>query len=160
MIVREAIFEDVFGIEQTLLKAASLSESAVPPVERPYAYQKLMDLIARRLAWVAVDASHNDKIVGCLILDHHYWPWNRKEWFLVNDHYWVDPKHRTGGIAAKFLACAKRCATETGRRVILDLSFGGIDAELKDRFVRMQGFEYVGGRFSFSPSSSSALAAE
>jgi predicted N-acetyltransferase YhbS len=149
MRVRPANFEDVFEIERTLLDAARLAEFPVPPVERPYAVQKLMDLIAVKLIWVAT--TEDNTVVGCIVLSHHVWPWNRQQWHLINDHFWVDPKHRKFGTAAKLLQCAKDCASELGKPLYLDFSFGGIDADLKDRFAKMQGFTYNGGRFCFDP---------
>lgn len=148
--VRPAVLEDVFQIERTLLDAARQAEFPVPPVERPYAVQKLMDLVAMRLIWVAT--TEENAVVGVVVLSHHVWPWNRQAWHLVNDHFWVDPAHRKFGVAAKLLACAKQCARELGRPLYLDFSFGGIDADLKDRFAKMQGFKYNGGRFCFDPS--------
>jgi GNAT superfamily N-acetyltransferase len=156
--IRPAMFEDVFQIERTLLAAARSAEFPVPPVERPYAIQKLLDLIAVKLIWVAAETcgkSAGEKIVGCIVLSHHVWPWNRQAWHLVNDHFWVDPQYRKFGTAAKLLACAKQCAQELGKPLYLDFSFGGIDADLKDRFAKMQGFTYNGGRFCFDPTKSS-----
>jgi GNAT superfamily N-acetyltransferase len=147
--IRPAQFEDVFQIERTLLDAARLAEFPVPPVERPYAVQKLMDLIAVRLIWVAT--TEENAVVGVIVLSHHVWPWNRQAWHLVNDHFWVDPAYRKFGTAAKLLQCAKNCAKELGKPLYLDFSFGGIDADLKDRFAKMQGFTYNGGRFCFDP---------
>jgi hypothetical protein len=97
--IRPAQFEDVFQIERTLLDAARLAEFPVPPVERPYAVQKLMDLVAVKLIWVA--ATEDNTVVGCIVLSHHVWPWNRQHWHLVNDHFWVDPQYRKFGTAAK-----------------------------------------------------------
>jgi GNAT superfamily N-acetyltransferase len=149
--IRVAQFEDVFQIERTLLDAARQAEFPVPPVERPYAVQKLMDLVAVKLIWVAT-CSESERVVGCLVLSHHVWPWNRQAWHLVNDHFWVDPAYRKFGTAAKLLACAK----DLGKPLYLDFSFGGIDADLKDRFAKMQGFTYNGGRFCFDPHSSAS----
>jgi GNAT superfamily N-acetyltransferase len=151
--IRPAVFEDVFQIERTLLDAARLAEFSVPPVERPYAVQKLMDLIAVRLIWVAT--TEENAVVGVIVLSHHVWPWNRQAWHLVNDHFWVDPAYRKFGTAAKLLHCAKQAAQELGKPLYLDFSFGGIDADLKDRFAKMQGFTYNGGRFCFDPTKSS-----
>jgi GNAT superfamily N-acetyltransferase len=148
--VRPAVFEDVFEIERTLLDAARMAEFPVPPVERPYAVQKLMDRVAVKLVWVAI-CSESEHVVGCIVLSHHVWPWNRQHWHLVNDHFWVDPQYRKFGTAAKLLQCAKDCAKELGKPLYLDFSFGGIDADLKDRFAKMQGFTYNGGRFCFDP---------
>lgn len=151
--VRLARYEEVFAIEATLLKAAAAAEFLVPEVERPYAVQKLMDLVARKLIWVAVD-DKTTETVGCVVLNHHVWPWNRQVWHLVNDHFWVEPGYRKFGTAKKLLDCAKQCARELGRPLYLDFSFGGIDSDLKDRFAKMQGLRYNGGRFCFDPTSS------
>jgi GNAT superfamily N-acetyltransferase len=159
-IVRPAVFEDVFQIERTLLDAARIAEFPVPSVERPYAVQKLMDLVAVKLIWVASEtrekSAEHAQIVGCIVLSHHVWPWNRQAWHLVNDHFWVHPQYRKFGTAAKLLQCAKDCARELGKPLYLDFSFGGIDADLKDRFAKMQGFTYNGGRFCFDPNSSAS----
>jgi GNAT superfamily N-acetyltransferase len=160
--IRVAQFEDVFQIERTLLDAARQAEFPVPPVERPYAVQKLMDLVAVKLIWVAetqgklYPSGFPPAIVGCIVLSHHVWPWNRQAWHLVNDHFWVDPKYRKFGTAAKLLHCAKQAASELSKPLYLDFSFGGIDADLKDRFAKMQGFTYNGGRFCFDPHSSAS----
>jgi GNAT superfamily N-acetyltransferase len=148
-LVRLAQFEDVFQVERTLLDAARLAEFPVPPVERPYAVQKLMDLIAVKLIWVAT--TEENTVVGVIVLSHHVWPWNRQHWHFTNDHFWVDPAYRKFGTAAKLLQCAKQCAEDLGKPLYLDFSFGGIDADLKDRFAKMQGFTYNGGRFCFDP---------
>jgi predicted N-acetyltransferase YhbS len=152
-IVRPAVFEDVFQIERTLLKALAMGWFS-EPIEQPYAYKKLLDLIGFRLAWVAeVDGN----IVGCLILSNHYWPWNSKNWHLAQEHLWVEPEFRKGGTAAKLIACGKECARELGRKLVFNISFGGEDADLKDRFVKAQGFTYIGGRFCYDPSPRSVL---
>lgn len=151
MIIRPARIEDCFAIEATLLEAAKVAEFPVPPVERPYAVQKLMDLAANRLIFVA---ENDGAIVGCIVLSHHVWPWNRQAWHLINEHFWVEPQYRKFGTAQKLLIAAKQCAREVGRPLYLDFSFGGIDADLKDRFARLNGFKYNGGRFLFEPSGS------
>lgn len=153
VIIREARYTDLFGLERTLTQALTLGGFS-EPIEQPYAYKKLLDLIGFRLAWVAEADGH---IVGCLVLSHHCWPWNSQEWHLAQEHLWVEPEYRRGGTAAKLLGCGKQCAHELGRKLVLNISFGGEDAPLKDRFVKSQGFAYIGGRFCFDPSASRSV---
>lgn len=147
--IRLGRFEDVFAIEQTLLVAAVEAGFPVPVVEQPYAYQKTMDLIARGMVFVAEEGS---RVVGVLILGTQVWAWNRQVWQYCDEYFWVEPEFRKGGTAEQLLEAAKAKAHEEGRMLWIDLSFGGADTELKDRFVKRCGFTYKGGRFLFDPS--------
>jgi GNAT superfamily N-acetyltransferase len=148
-VVRPATFEDVFAIERTVTEMAwPNADIPLPEPERPYVVQYGLDLIARRLVHVA---EVETVIVGCIMLDTHHWPWNRKSWYLENQHFWIEPKFRKGGVAAKLIAAAKATADDMKMPLRLCFTSDGRDADLKDRFMRMQGFKYQGGNFFFHP---------
>jgi GNAT superfamily N-acetyltransferase len=153
--VRPAAFEDVFHIERTLRQAQLLADLPTPPIEVRHFHAELKNRIAYRLIWVA---EADQRVVGCLSLTHHYWPWNAKAFFLGDDWFWVEPQHRKGGTAKNLLDKAKACARDLHVPLFLTLSFGGMDVALKDRFAKMQGFTYKGGRFCFDPQSESSPA--
>jgi GNAT superfamily N-acetyltransferase len=152
LIIRQAGFEDVVPIERTLRQAQRLADLPTPPIETEHFHAELKHRIAYRLIWVA---EHDKEVVGCLSLTHHYWPWSKSAFFLGDDWFWVEPQHRPGGAAKKLLDEAKQCARDLKVPLFLTLAFGGMDVALKDRFAKMQGFTYKGGRFCFDPQSES-----
>jgi GNAT superfamily N-acetyltransferase len=146
--VRQATWEDCPAIAATLQRALAELDTPYPAPELPYACQYIMDLAAQGLAFVAV--AGND-IVGTLILESHAWSWNRSERFLTNIHFWIERPYRSGGIAQRLLTEAKRVADQSGLPLVLELSSGGNDHDLLDRFVRIQGFRPMGGKFIRQP---------
>jgi hypothetical protein len=80
-------------------------------------------------------------------LARQQWPWNRSSFFLENLHFWVSPKHRKGGVAIKLLQLMKARAKELQMPLSIRVTFSDGAADLKDRFIRMQGFKYLGGTF-------------
>lgn len=145
--VRQATWVDCPAITATLLRALAELDS-YPEPELPYACQYIMDLAAQDLALVA---TVGDEVVGTLILEPHTWSWNRNARFLTNIHFWVERPYRSGGVAQRLLTEAKRIADQLWLPLVLELSSGGADHELLDRFVRIQGFRQVGGKFHRAP---------
>lgn len=154
--VRPACFEDAFGIRDTLLDALSAAETPYPRPDMPYAVQYIMDLIAQDLVAVAECAG---RIVGCIVLSYARWPWvhpsNPAGIFLQNDHFWVEPTARRGGTAVKLLSFAKKKSDALKIWLSIDLSSLDASTEAKDRFVKSQGFVYIGGKFMRQPIPSS-----
>ena len=153
--VRVADVRDTFGMLDTLTIALSQSETGYPAPDMPYAAQAMMDLIAQGLVFVAVDSA--DKVVGCLALDSARWPWtapnNPEGWHLYNQHFWVEPAYRGAGIARALLALAKGRAESwvvrpdyIGVPLVIDVSMLDGDTGLKERFVKMCGFTYIGAK--------------
>ena len=145
---------DAFAIEDTLILALKASETPFPPPDTPYAVQALMDLIAQGLVLAAYDSGGN--IIGCLILDYARWPWvspqNRAGVYLYNQHFWVEPKHRKFGVAARLIREAQKISDEKNLALVLEISsIDESNADLRDRFVKMQGFRYTGGKFFRAP---------
>lgn len=151
VVIRKAIYADVMAIERTITDVAwANADIPLPAPERPYVLQYGMDLISRGLVYVA---EVETTIVGCIMLDTPHWPWNRKAWYLENAHFWIEPTFRKGGTAAKLIDAAKSTAVEMKLPLRLCFTSDGRDADLKDRWMRMQGFKYQGGNFFFHPKS-------
>jgi GNAT superfamily N-acetyltransferase len=142
--VRQATWADATRILPTLELAREAAETPWPAPELPYAIQYTMDLANQGLMFVAVVS---DDIVGTIILDAFCWPWNRQQKYLTNVHFWIERPYRSGGTAQRLLTEAKRVADHLQMPLMIELSSGGIDQDLKDRFVRMHGFKPVGGKF-------------
>lgn len=153
-IVEPARCEDAFGILETLKLALAESGTDYPEPDMPYAVQALLDLIAQGLVVVA-RGPVKSRIVGCLMLDVARWPWthpnNAKGLHLYNQHFWIEPRYRKGGIARDFLKFAKAVSDEKQMPLVIELSNISDDADLRDRFVRISGFSYAGGKFIRAP---------
>jgi predicted N-acetyltransferase YhbS len=148
-IVRKAQFEDVFAIERSIREEAwPQTDIPLPPPEMPYVVQYAMDLVQLGLVHVA---EIEGEVIGCVILNTRSWPWNRQALFLENEHFWVEKRFRKGGTAAKLIDAAKQTATAMKLPLRLCFTSDGHDADLKDRWMRMQGFKYQGGNFFFHP---------
>ncbi len=148
--VEAAVCADAFGILETLKLALASSEAQYPEPDMPYAVQALLDLIAQGLVAVA-RGSGRQRIVGCIVLDVARWPWvhpqNQAGQHLYNQHLWVEPRYRRGGVAQRLLSFAKEVADQRGLECQIDISSLSDDADLRDRFVRISGFTYMGGKF-------------
>lgn len=153
--VDTARHDDVFAILATLKKALAESATPYPEPDMPYAVQAALDLIAQGFVGVA---RSDDRIVGCIMLDVARWPWthpnNPQGLHLYNQHLWVEPRARKFGTARDLLAFAKGVADARQLPLVLDISNISDDAELRDRFVRISGFAYTGGKFYRAPATS------
>lgn len=152
--VEVARHEDAFGIVETMRLALAESATPYPEPDMPYCVQAMLDLIAQGLVAVARGPSRQ-RIVGCLMLDVARWPWthpnNPKGQHLYNQHFWVEPRYRRGGIARDFLKFAKTVSDERQMPLVIDISSMSDDADLRDRFVRISGLTYTGGKFYRAP---------
>jgi GNAT superfamily N-acetyltransferase len=144
-IVRPATFDDILGVRDTIELARTLSEQWLPPAEYPFCLQYTFDLMNRGLVWVAVEGK---AVVGVLMLDTYTWPWSRQFQFLENVHFWVEPKHRAGGVGKKLLDCAKKQAALMKMQFRPRITYASKDSDLIDRWMKSQGFVYTGGNFA------------
>lgn len=146
--------EDAFGIVDTMRLALAESTTPYPEPDMPYCVQAMLDLIAQGLVAVARGPSRS-RIVGCLMLDIGHWPWmhpnNRAGQHLYNQHFWVEPRYRRGGVARDFLKFAKRVSDERNLPLVIEITSISDDADLRDRFVRISGLTYTGGKFFRAP---------
>lgn len=143
-LVREAMFADLDAIAETLMQAHAEASYALPEPELPYALKYILDLMAQGLVWVA---DVEGKVSGVLMIDAVTWPWNSKIKHAENVHFWVEPAHRSGGVAQKLLARAEKKCRAANIVFMPRLTYGSSEAESIDRFMRINGFEYIGGNF-------------
>ncbi len=145
---------DIVGLLETMRKAHALlsADMPFPEPDVPYCMQAMLDQIAMGHVFVARSGG---RIVGVIALAVHRWPWtapsNTAGHYLTNEHFWVDPVYRRWGTARRLLGEAARLSDGLGIPLMIDMSSGGADAPLKDRFVKTQGFMYVGGKHFRAP---------
>ena len=146
--------EDVIQVWQTLQLALRSAGTPYPEPDLPYALQALLDLIAQGLVAVAW-APLRSRIVGALVLDVARWPWthpnNPAGQHLYNQHFWIEPRYRKGGVARDFLKFAKALSDEKQLPLVIEISNMSDSSELRDRFVRISGLTYTGGKFYRAP---------
>lgn len=151
--IRMATFADVVPVHATLEKARALLDTPFPAPDMPYALQVLLDLVAQNFLCVAVDG--HGSIVGVMALDVCSWPWchpnNQNGKYLYNQHFWVEPSHRSGGAGVKLLDWAKRRAVEANLPLMIEMASLDGAVDKKDAFVKGSGFEYLGGKFFRKP---------
>ena len=149
-----AAYDDVFPIHKTMIRALEASETPFPAPDMPYAVQACLDLIAQGLVGVA--RAEQGSVVGCVMLDYARWPWcapaNPEGCYLYNQHFWVEPKYRAGGTASRLIRLAHCIADAKKLPLVLEISsIDEANADLRDRFVKMHGFRYTGGKFYRPP---------
>ena len=154
MDIRHARPEDVVSLLETMRLAFCEvgSEFSIPPPDLPYAMQAMLDQIAQGLVHVALDGG---RVVGVIALGINRWPWtaptNIAGRYLFNEYFWVERAHRHHGTSRKLLDAAKGTADTLGLPLMIEMASGGVDAPLKDKFVKGQGFVYAGGKFFRAP---------
>ena len=142
--IRPAVHDDLFGIRDALEYGRTIAGRELPEGEFPFFLQYTLDLIAQKLVFVAVVG--ND-VVGIIAADWAHWPWNRKSLFLDCKQFFVQPAFRKGAAASKLLTAMKERARELNMPLQLSITYPDGAEEYKDRFLKMQGFEYTGGNF-------------
>jgi len=148
--------EDIVGLLEAMRKAHALisADMPFPEPDVPYCMQAMLDQIALGHVFVA-RAPGSRRVVGVIALAIHRWPWtapnNAAGHYMINEHFYVDPIYRRGGTARRLLGEASALADRLGLPLMIDMASGGIDASLKDRFVKTQGFMYVGGKHYRAP---------
>jgi GNAT superfamily N-acetyltransferase len=97
--------------------------------------------------WVA---ELSGRVVGTLVCSGVTPGWS-KVTLLINDFFVVDEHFRKHGVAVNLIKKAKAFSEEKRLPLWFEVSTGG-KPELKDRFIQMQGLDYMGGRFLHWPS--------
>lgn len=105
----------------------------------------LADLIGRHQVFIALI---DNKIVGCIGLRLGFMPWNNEVPALFNDFLMTDINMREFGVADLLISTAKKHADEAQLLLMMG-HFTGTDADLKDRYLRLKGFQYGGGNFFY-----------
>lgn len=149
--IQAAVPQDAFAIHRTLLKALELSGTPYPEPDMPYCIQTMLDQIKEGFIGVAWAG----RVVGVIWLDYGRWPWcaptNPKGFHLYNQHFWIEPEFRMGGVGKKLLDFAKAVADRKQLPLKLEFSSMSMKPEVRDRFARINGFGYTGGVFYREP---------
>lgn len=93
-------------------------------------------------------AEHEGKVIGSIGIRKTLMPWNSQSWFLVSDFIMTDKEHRSIGVAEKLMKASKDLSDSEGIPLLIG-HMTGTHAELKDKFLQMKGFTYLGGNLSY-----------
>lgn len=97
--------------------------------------------------WVA---SLSGRIIGAVVCSVARPLWTDL-WLINGDFLVVDKHFRKHGVAQNLIRLMTKFAGEKRLPVWLACTTGGVEASIKDRFLAMQGLEYMGGTFLFWP---------
>lgn len=117
-----------------------------PPLQYEFAVPSLALLINNH---VVLTAWADKRLVAVMLLEKVRTFWNADRWTLSNTWFTVHPDFRKGGLAEHLVKSAKQAAQDLGLPLLIDIMSDEFP-ELKDRFVKMQGLKYVGGKFFWS----------
>lgn len=93
-------------------------------------------------------AEHEKNIVGCVGVRQTEMPWSSKQQFLITDFLMIRKNARKTGAADKLIEDLKQYSNNTGL-VLMMGHITGTDAELKDKFLQMKGFKYLGSNLAY-----------
>lgn len=94
-------------------------------------------------------ADLDGRIVGSLGLELNSYPWSRAQ-HLQTAWFYVIPNFRQHGTAENLMRAAEAFVDKHGVRLHIELA-GGVDADLKDRWMTKRGYQYAGGCFTRAP---------
>lgn len=151
-LIRPANHHDIpYLIDMINMTATPAMGWKPPPPEMPFANQYALELAALGRMWVATLRPSREP-VGVIAWDVKHWPWNRKETYLENIHFYVHPRFRQGDTAGKLLTVFKDAADAANMPALLSINFGDEqNMELKERWVRQKGFSVrLGGSYWYA----------
>lgn len=167
--IRQAEFQDCVAIERLLRRGLQDTLGFLPPYDQQFAYRAGIDLIGRKLVWVAqehIDETHV-RIVGVLMLDVKGWNWNPAIKYLENVHFYILPEYRAKTtviplqgedpiktkmtVATHLLDVAKQMAKTNDMALLMQMIYTPKDTARKDRFFESSGMSYTGGNFFYLP---------
>lgn len=141
----KATYKDHTSLVHLLLQW--LGETAIKdfPKDCNHSGVWIADLIAKHLVLIA---TLGDKLIGAIALRFGYLPWNNEVPILFNEFLMTDKKYRKTGVTDKLIQAAKDFA-DTSKMFLMVGHFSGTDPELKDRFIKMRGFKYIGANYVY-----------
>jgi predicted N-acetyltransferase YhbS len=140
--IRQAKPLDASNILRLLLSCHS-EGGAYPEADEARA----INWIARTLAEgyvMCVDLS--GRIVGSMALTSYQFPWSPK-WFLYLEWLYVQKKYRELGAFDALMKAAHAFADDKNAPILLGINAGGDNIDIKDRLLKMKGYQYLGGTF-------------
>ena len=93
-------------------------------------------------------AEHEGVIIGSISGSGMLLPWNDSVWILNCQWMYVEPESRGGGTTTALITRLKEFVDEHSTPLIISINEGH-DTGLKDRFMKICGFEYLGGTFAY-----------
>lgn len=149
--LRKATPKDAVKIFQVLKDMLDSTKLAYPPVDEDAAVLWSVDVLTSPGSLVYV-AEVSGRVVGSLGFEAAEFRWAKvgspERWYLANTWFYIHPKYRKNGTAEALVKKAMVFAKES--KIII--SFGIFleqQIELKERFLKMQGLDYVGGTFIY-----------
>ncbi|MGZ8432759.1 MAG: GNAT family N-acetyltransferase [Candidatus Binatia bacterium] len=139
--IRRADALDTALIVKMMVEFIEESTMPYPKVNKQHCSEWMLRVIGNGGVWVAIC---DRQIVGTIGCSATQFDWNRDYWHVFDEWFYVKPDFRKGyRIAQTLLLEAKKAAQEAGFPFIFSVN-SGKDKRI-DRFVRMNGFEYIGG---------------
>lgn len=143
IIIRKAMVADFGGI----MKLADTVHR--PPYPKPvdvFLTGKLLQDMIKAAVFVAAKGS---EIVGLVSIEQFFYDMNPNRPYYQNSQFAVAPEYRKGGVGDALLQkalewCKEQGATEYFMGITTDEH-----AELKDRWMKRKGAQYMGGNFYF-----------
>jgi len=144
--VRRAKPMDVAHIIAMVKATHGDGDDILPPIEDAVAISELLNLIVNHTVLIAY---HERRIVGVIVLQAVKHFWNTSKMFIINPWLTVLHEYRTTDASEKLIVGAQQVAEESGLPLIISVS--SKDRPLvKDRFIRKNGLQYIGGNFIYN----------
>ena len=140
-IIRRAKPTDIIHLLKMMKEFLYEVSSKYPPVNDADCMNWMLSIVNAGGAWVAISEKRVIGTIGCSV---DRFSWNRQVPYVYDEWYYVDPAFRKGyTISKELIEMAKTHSDKAGLPFIFSIN-SGKDVNV-DRFVRMQGFEYMGG---------------
>lgn len=149
IIIRRAVPADVCQLMALIRSWEDETEVPYPPREDRAFLIWITTVIVEGYAVVAV---HGDRLIGSIGLMPARFPWNESVYHLQDEWIIVHTDYRKHGTAKALVEHVKRHANKQNIGLMLGIMTGGDDVDVKEKFLAMQGLQYIGGRF-YQPAS-------
>lgn len=138
--IRKATAFDAVNILRLAELGLKENTVAYPPLDPLLGLRWCLDTIEHGVVFVA-DLS--GRLVGTIGLERASYPWSaephaRDSWFYVHHGF------RSYGTADNLVLAAEKACDERGLKLTIYFG-GGVQADLKDRWLRKRGYTYGGG---------------
>ncbi len=140
--IKQAKPYDVSNICRLLEQAVHDNEGLYPEPDQHMAIQWVTSILNE--GYVVV-AEKSGRLVGSVAVTNYRFPWSLK-WYLYVDWMFVSRKFREGGVFDGLMTAIHAYADERKAPIYGGIS-SGRDARLKDRLMRMNHYQYLGGQF-------------
>lgn len=144
--VRRAEPTDAVAILNLLKMLSTDMAVSYPAIDDAHALHWIIRTMQSGIVFVA---TLKEKIAGSVGLHPEQFPWNPTYRYLCDQWFAVHPKARSTAAAKQLIGACKAIADEFKAPLVMGVMHGA-KADLKDRFIGMQGFTYMGGNFTYN----------